>query len=142
MLPKTALMMGLFVAGQVVANLLFKWAADNKPYYWLGQAVGNGIGILTVIAYTNALGWAGEHANVVQLVCNAFIFTGIQLGLWLIFKNELRPMQWAAMGMMLASMVLFSLSASGGGKPEEPSGAPMGGQAADGTEAGGTSVSE
>jgi len=116
--PQTILYMGLFVAGQVVSNVASKWGTLDDRYWWWAWIGGNLISVASVLAQMKALQLLATQPNLVHIVCNAFIFTGIQLAYWLIFKGELRPIQWLAMGIMLMSMVVFTLAApSSGGAP-------------------------
>lgn len=96
----------LFLACQIVANLLFKWGAVSPSHYWWGFALGNAVGI-TSILFMMGMYRHLPAANVVAIGTGG-TFILIQLAMYLVFREKIQPMAILGFVLIVAGVLLVA----------------------------------
>ena len=103
-----ALYVLLFIVGNVLSAIEFKFAAENTGRKALWHFIGgNVVGVLGPIALTLAL--RVMNPNVTYALCYGTAFAALQLVSWRLFQQPLSSAQWAGVALVGAGICLLQV---------------------------------
>jgi multidrug transporter EmrE-like cation transporter len=97
----------LFLAFQVVANLLFKWGGLAPRNYWWGFVLGNAVG-MTSILFMIGMYKALPAAAVVALAAGGTFLLN-QIAMKLVYREPLHLAAVVGMALIFAGMMMTTL---------------------------------
>ena len=98
---------GLFLLFQVIANLLFKWGSTDPAYYWWGFALGNAVGVTSIIFMLGM--YRAMPAALVIAVGVGGTFLLNQIVMNLVFREKLTPAAVAGLVLILVGILMTTL---------------------------------
>ena len=113
---------GMFLLFQVIANLLFKWGSTDPAYYWWGFALGNAIGVTSIIFMLGMYRAMPAAAVIAVGVGGTFLLNQIVMNL--VFREKLSPAAVAGLVLILIGILMTALlnhPAAGSGEETSPS---------------------
>ncbi len=97
------------LAGWIILG--YKWIRNRKPIPrqdWIGGVLLGLPNFLTIYLLLLMLG-KGWNASVLYPILNVTVLTLITLTAWIVFKEKLRPINWAGIGLAIAAILLIGL---------------------------------
>ena len=98
---------GMFLLFQVVANLFFKWGSLAPSHYWWGFALGNAVGMTSIIFMLGM--YRAMPAAAVIAVGTGGTFLLNQIVMRLVYREPLSPAATAGLALILAGILMTSL---------------------------------
>ncbi len=113
---------GMFLLFQVIANLLFKWGSTDPAYYWWGFALGNAVGVTSIIFMLGMYRAMPAAAVIAVGVGGTFLLNQIVMNL--VFREKLTPAAVAGLVLILVGILMTTLlngPIAGNGEETPPS---------------------
>lgn len=101
------LLLSVFLALQVVANVLFKYGSLHPGRYWAAFALGNIVGVSSIWFMMQI--HQRMNANVAMAVAGGCTFVLVQAALFLLFDSRLNLVQCAGIAAILAGTLVTVL---------------------------------
>ncbi len=98
---------GMFLLFQVIANLLFKWGGTDPAYYWWGFALGNAVGVTSIIFMLGMYRAMPAAAVIAVGVGGTFLLNQIVMNL--VFRERLTPAAVAGLVLILIGILMTTL---------------------------------
>ena len=98
---------GMFLLFQVIANLFFKWGSLVPSHYWWGFALGNAVGMTSIIFMLGM--YRAMPAAAVIAVGTGGTFLLNQIVMRLIYHEPLSPAAMAGLALIFAGILMTSL---------------------------------
>ncbi len=98
---------GMFLLFQVIANLLFKWGSTDPAYYWWGFALGNAVGVTSIIFMLGMYRAMPAAAVIAVGVGGTFLLNQIVMNL--VFRERLTPAAVAGLVLILIGILMTTL---------------------------------
>ena len=98
---------GMFLLFQVIANLLFKWGSSDPAYYWWGFALGNAVGVTSIIFMLGMYRAMPVAAVIAVGVGGTFLLNQIVMNL--VFRERLSPAAVAGLVLIFVGILMTSL---------------------------------
>jgi multidrug transporter EmrE-like cation transporter len=97
---------GIFCAMQVIAQLLFKWGSLSDGRWLWGFLGGNLFGFTSI--WLLMLVYKHMNPNTALGICGGASFLLAQLALAVVFRSQVSWVQWAGVVAIVAGMVLLA----------------------------------
>ena len=107
----TVLLFGVFLAFQILANVLFKYGSLHQDRYWLYFALGNAVGVSSIWFMMQI--YQRMNANLAMAVGGGLTFVLVQLALYAGFDGRMTATQWAGIAVILAGTLITTLGGEG-----------------------------
>lgn len=107
-----AVLLVIFWAMQVVANLFFKYGSGGQGRWATGFILGNVVGASSIFFMMRL--YARMSPNLVVALASGGAFLAIQLVMALVFHTRPTPLQWGGFAAVAAGMAVASLAAPPG----------------------------
>ena len=98
---------GMFLLFQVIANLLFKWGSTDPAYYWWGFALGNAVGVTSIIFMLGMYRAMPAAAVIAVGVGGTFLLNQIVMNL--VFRERLTPAAMAGLVLIFIGILMTAL---------------------------------
>ena len=98
---------GLFLLCQVIANLLFKWGSSDPACYWWGFALGNAVGVTSIIFMLGM--YRAMPAALVIAVGVGGTFLLNQIVMNLVFREKLTPAAMVGLVLIFIGILMTTL---------------------------------
>jgi small multidrug resistance pump len=105
------LIIGMFCAMQVVAQLFFKWGSTSDARWLRGFLGGNVLGFSSI--WLLMLVYKSINPNIALGICGGGSFLLAQLALALVFKSEVSFVQWGGVLAIVAGIILLAAGSPG-----------------------------
>lgn len=106
---RIAVYLMIFWAMQVVAQVFFKWGSTSEPRWLWGFLGGNLFGFSSI--WLLMLLYKEINPNVALGIATGGAFLITQVVLFLVFKTEVAPMQWAGVAAIVFGMIVMLMGA-------------------------------
>lgn len=94
----------MFLLFQVVANLLFKWGSTASHLYWWGFALGNAVGMSSIL-FMICMYKAMPAATVVAIATGGTFLLN-QIFMFLVYKEKIAPGAMAGLALIFIGVLL------------------------------------
>ena len=98
---------GMFLLFQVIANLFFKWGSMAPQHYWWGFALGNVVGITSILFMLGM--YRAMPAAPVIAVGTGGTFLLNQVVMYLVYREPLSPAAAAGLVLIFAGILMTAL---------------------------------
>lgn len=98
---------GMFLLFQVIANLFFKWGSMAPQHYWWGFALGNAVGITSILFMLGM--YRAMPAAAVIAVGTGGTFLLNQVVMYLVYREPLSPAAAAGLVLIFAGILMTAL---------------------------------
>ena len=103
----TVAAIAVFLAMQVIAQLLFKWGSTLDDRWWRGFLGGNLFGFSSI--WLLMLVYRSMNPNIALGICGGGSFLLAQLALATVFRSDISVMQWGGVAAIFGGMILLAL---------------------------------
>ena len=98
---------GMFLLFQVIANLFFKWGSLAPQYYWWGFALGNVVGITSILFMLGM--YRSMPVAAVIAVGTGGTFLLNQVVMYLVYREPLSPAAAVGLVLIFAGILMTAL---------------------------------
>ncbi len=98
---------GMFLLFQVIANLLFKWGSSAPGHYWWGFALGNAVGVTSIVFMLGMYRVMPVAAVIAVGTGGTFLLNQIVMNL--LFRETLTPAAVAGLALIFVGILMTTL---------------------------------
>ena len=98
---------GMFLLFQVIANLFFKWGSMAPQHYWWGFALGNAVGVTSIIFMLGM--YRSMPVAAVIAVGTGGTFLLNQVVMYIVYREPLSPAAAAGLVLIFAGILMTAL---------------------------------
>ena len=98
---------GMFLLFQVIANLFFKWGSMAPQHYWWGFALGNAVGVTSIIFMLGM--YRSMPVAAVIAVGTGGTFLLNQVVMYLVYREPLSPAAAVGLVLIFAGILMTAL---------------------------------